>query len=79
MADDNPDPAWLDYVAAYQEAFPEGERLPTPSLFGVGYYLATLAALQALDEVNGDLSDGQTKFQAALAERCSTRRSARSR
>ena len=67
MADANPDSAWADYVKRYQEAFPEGERLPSPSLFGVGYYLATKAALQALDEVEGDLSDGQKKFQEALA------------
>jgi ABC-type branched-subunit amino acid transport system substrate-binding protein len=67
MADANPEQAWLDYVKRYQEAFPEGERLPSPSLFGVGYYLATKAALQALDEVGGDLSDGQEKFRAALS------------
>lgn len=68
LAEDNPDPAWQDYVKAYQEAFPEGERFPTPSLFGVGYYVATLAAIQALNEVNGDLSDGQKKFHEALAK-----------
>jgi ABC-type branched-subunit amino acid transport system substrate-binding protein len=68
MADANPDQAWLDYVTRYQEAFPEGERLPSPSLFGVGYYLATKAALQALDEVEGDLSNGQEKFKAALSK-----------
>jgi ABC-type branched-subunit amino acid transport system substrate-binding protein len=67
LAQDNTDPAWLDYVKAYQEAFPEGERFPTPSLFGAGYYIATLAALQALNAVNGDLSDGQVKFREALA------------
>ncbi len=67
MADANPDQAWLDYVKRYQEAFPESDRLPSPSLFGVGYYLAAKAALQALDEVNGDLSDGQKKFQEALS------------
>ncbi|GIX13616.1 MAG: ABC transporter substrate-binding protein [Paracoccaceae bacterium] len=68
MADDNPDPAWKAYVKAYQEAFPESERFPTPSLFGLGYYTATLAALTALDQVGGDLSDGQKKFQEALAK-----------
>lgn len=67
LAEDNPDPAWQDYVAAYQEAFPEGERFPSPSLFGVGYYVATLAAIQALNEVDGDLSNGQEAFQEALA------------
>ncbi len=67
FAADNPDPAWQDYVKTYQEAFPESERLPSPSLFGVGYYVATLAALNALNEVDGDLSDGQAKFREALA------------
>jgi branched-chain amino acid transport system substrate-binding protein len=68
LAQDNPDPAWQDYVKAYQDAFPEGERFPTPSLFGVGYYVATLAAIDALNEIDGDLSDGQAKFRAALAD-----------
>ena len=67
LAEDNPDPAWQDYVAAYQEAFPEDERFPSPSLFGVGYYVATQAAIQALNAVEGDLSDGQAAFQEALA------------
>jgi ABC-type branched-subunit amino acid transport system substrate-binding protein len=68
MAEDNPDPAWQAYVAAYQEAFPENERFPSPSLFGVGYYVAALAAIDAMNEIDGDLSDGQVKFRAALAD-----------
>jgi branched-chain amino acid transport system substrate-binding protein len=68
LADDNPDAAWQDYVAAYQAAFPEADRFPSPSLFGVGYYIATLAAIDALNEIDGDLSDGQAKFHAALAD-----------
>jgi ABC-type branched-subunit amino acid transport system substrate-binding protein len=68
LAEDNPDAAWTEYVAAYQEAFPEDERFPTPSLFGVGYYVAALAAIDALNEIDGDLSDGQAKFRAALAD-----------
>jgi ABC-type branched-subunit amino acid transport system substrate-binding protein len=69
LAVDNPDPAWQNYVKAYQAAFPENQRFPTPSLFGVGYYVATLAALQAINEVKGDLSDGQAKLRAALASK----------
>ena len=68
LAEDNPDPAWQEYVKAYQDAFPESERFPSPSLFGVGYYIATLAAIDALNEIDGDLSDGQAKFRAALAD-----------
>jgi branched-chain amino acid transport system substrate-binding protein len=67
LATDNPDPAWQSYVRLYQETFPANERLPSPSLFGVGYYVATLAAINALQAVNGDLSDGQRRFNAALS------------
>lgn len=66
LAEDNPAPEWQAYVKAYQDAFPADQRFPSPSLFGVGYYNATLAAIAALNEVNGDLSDGQKKFMAAL-------------
>ena len=68
LAEDNPAPEWQAYVKAYQDAFPADQRFPSPSLFGVGYYNATLAAIAALNEVGGDLSDGQKKFQAALAK-----------
>ena len=68
LATDNPDPAWQEYVATYQAAFPEAERFPTPSLFGVGYYIATLAAIDALNEIDGDLSDNHVKFRVALAD-----------
>jgi ABC-type branched-subunit amino acid transport system substrate-binding protein len=67
LAEDNPDPAWRNYVRLYQEAFPANQRFPTPSLFGVGYHVATLAAIAGLNAVNGDLSDGQQKFRAALS------------
>jgi branched-chain amino acid transport system substrate-binding protein len=55
-------------VKAYQDAFPADQRFPSPSLFGVGYYVAALAAIDALNEIDGDLSDGQAKFRAALAD-----------
>jgi ABC-type branched-subunit amino acid transport system substrate-binding protein len=67
LAEDNTDPAWTEYVAAYQAAFPESERFPSPSLFGTGYYIATLAAIQGLNAVEGDLSDGQAKYREALS------------
>ena len=67
LAQDDPSPAWQSYVKAYQDAFPEDERFPTPSLFGVGYYVATLAALQGIDAVKGDLSDGQAALHKALS------------
>ena len=68
FAADNPAPEWTNYVKAYQDAFPADKRLPSPSLFGVGYHVAALAMIAALNEVNGDLSDGHKKFQAALAK-----------
>ncbi|MCU0984130.1 MAG: ABC transporter substrate-binding protein [Acetobacteraceae bacterium] len=67
LAQDNPDPAWQNYVKLYQETFPAAERFPIPSLFGVGYFIATQAAIAGLNAVNGDLSDGQQKFRAALS------------
>jgi len=54
-------------VKAYQDAWPPEKRFPGPSLCAVNYYDETQATLQALDQVNGDLSDGQAKFRAALA------------
>ncbi|WP_394689405.1 ABC transporter substrate-binding protein [Hoeflea sp.] len=67
LATDDPSPAWQAYVKAYQDAFPEDERFPSPSLFGVGYYVAALAAIQGLNEVGGDLSDGQAKLRDVLS------------
>lgn len=66
FATDNPDPAWTSYVKRYQEAWPAAQRLPTPSLFGLGYYTATLAAIKGLETAGGDLSNGQAKFKDAL-------------
>ncbi|MEL6335315.1 MAG: ABC transporter substrate-binding protein [Pseudomonadota bacterium] len=67
LASDDPSEAWQAYVKAYQDAFPEDERFPSPSLFGVGYYTATIAALQAINTVGGDLSDGQAALHEALS------------
>ena len=67
LATDDPSPAWQAYVKAYQDAFPESERFPSPSLFGVGYYVAALAAIQGINEVGGDLGDGQAKLREALS------------
>lgn len=67
MANDNTAPEWMSYVKAYQEAFPADKRFPTPSLFGVGYYNATLAMIAGLNAVNGDLSGDQAKFHQALS------------
>ena len=62
-ADTWDDPHWQAFVKAFQDAS-KGAR---PGFCAVNYYDETTAALQALDKVNGDLSDGHKKFRAALA------------
>ena len=59
------DPRWNTFVAAYKEQFPDG--FPSPSLFAHAYYINTKAALLALEEVGGDLSDGGKKYREALS------------
>ena len=58
------DPRWSAFVEAYKAKFPDG--FPSPSLFAHAYYINTKAALLALNEVNGDLSDGGAKLREAL-------------
>ncbi|MDD7971639.1 ABC transporter substrate-binding protein [Roseinatronobacter alkalisoli] len=65
IADLNDDPNWLQFVADYRERWPDG--FDSPSIHAVNYYTNTIAVLQALEEVGGDLSDNQAAFQAALA------------
>lgn len=59
------DPRWQAFVEAYKAEFPDG--FPSPSLFAHGYYVNTKAALLALNEVDGDVSDGGVKLRAALS------------
>jgi branched-chain amino acid transport system substrate-binding protein len=65
IADSLDSPEWQAFVEAYKNAYPDG--FPSPSLFAHGYYISTLAVLEALDGVNGDLSDDQAKFREVLA------------
>ncbi len=67
QADTWDDPKWQAYVKAYQDAFPPEKRFPSPSLLATGYYNSTSAAMQCLDKVNGDLSDGHKAYRACLA------------
>jgi branched-chain amino acid transport system substrate-binding protein len=64
MADSIDTPEWKRFVASYKENFKDG--FPSPSLFAYLYYINTLATLQALDAVKGDLSNNQQAFRAAL-------------
>ena len=66
IADTWDDPKWKQWVADYKAAFPKG--FPSPSLFAHGYYVSTLALLNALDEVKGDVSDGGAKLREVLAK-----------
>jgi branched-chain amino acid transport system substrate-binding protein len=66
-ADSSEDPKWQAFVKAYKDSWPPEKRFASPSLCAVNYYDETEAALQALDKVNGDLSDGHKKFRETLA------------
>lgn len=65
IADNNPDPAWQQFVHTYKTMFPDG--FPSPSLFAFTYYVNTKAALLALQQVNGDLSNGESHLKQVLS------------
>lgn len=67
MADASQDERWLEFVKLYQDSFPEDERFPTPSLFGLGYYNSTQAMLQCVEAVDGDLGEGHAAFRDCLS------------
>lgn len=67
QADGWDDPSWQAFVDLYKNSFDEGDRFPSPSLFATTYYTATKAMIEALNAVDGDLSDGQAAFRKALA------------
>jgi branched-chain amino acid transport system substrate-binding protein len=66
LADAYDAPEWKKFVADYKKNFPDG--YPSPSLFAVVYYTNMKAALDALDAVKGDLSDGHKKYREAMAK-----------
>src|SRR5580698_8081825 len=66
-ADTWDNPGWQAFVKDYQAAFPPEKRFPSPSLLATNYYDSTMALILSLKKVNGDLSDNQSKFKAALA------------
>jgi branched-chain amino acid transport system substrate-binding protein len=65
IADGLDSAAWKKFVADYKATFKDG--FPSPSLFAHGYYVNTLAALDALDAVKGDVSGNQAAFRKTLA------------
>ena len=65
IADTWDDPRWQKFVKDYQAEYPKG--FPSPSIFAHAYYTNAKAALLALKEVGGDLSDNHKKYRAALS------------
>src|SRR6516165_8344025 len=69
MADNDPSPKWQAFVKAYQKHAKTGyfkNAFASPSLLAINYYNSADAVFKALDEVKGDLSDGNKKFRVAL-------------
>ena len=64
-ADTNDAPAWKVFAEAYSK---QPNAFPSPSLFAHGYYINMKAALLALDQVGGDVSDGGAKLRDALSK-----------
>ncbi len=67
QADNWDNPGWQAFVEKYQTMFPPEERFPFPALMSVGYYNATTAMAQCMDEIGGDLSDGHAALRACLS------------
>ena len=65
IADTNDTPAWKAFVEAYKK---QPGAFPSPSLFAHGYYVNMKAALLALDQVGGDVSDDGAKLRDALSK-----------
>ena len=64
-ADTNDAPAWKAFTEAYKK---QPGAFPSPSLFAHAYYVDMKAALLALGQVDGDVSDGGQKFRDALTK-----------
>jgi branched-chain amino acid transport system substrate-binding protein len=60
-------PVAKEYVGEIKAAYPEIAPLAS-SVFVYHYYIASEALIQALEQVNGDISGGQKKLQEALAD-----------
>jgi branched-chain amino acid transport system substrate-binding protein len=65
-AGDSQEPAYLEYAEGLGEAYPDLEGTAS-SVFAYGYYTAMEAIAQALEQVEGDLSDDHVAFREALA------------
>jgi len=60
---------WRAFVADYQKNYPvSAGGYPSPSLFALVYYTNMKAALDALEQVRGDLGGGQARYREALSK-----------
>ncbi|MCO5118389.1 MAG: ABC transporter substrate-binding protein [Burkholderiaceae bacterium] len=66
MIADIDEPGYRAFVDKYKKRFPDGLGAPSAPFYG--YYVATKAALTALDQVGGDVSGDQSKLRAALSK-----------
>jgi branched-chain amino acid transport system substrate-binding protein len=69
MADNDPNPKWQAFVKAYQAHPKTGyfkNAFASPSLLAINYYNSADSMFWALDQVKGDLSDGNKKFREVL-------------
>jgi branched-chain amino acid transport system substrate-binding protein len=62
---DSQEPAYLQYAESLGQAYPDLEGTAS-SVFVYGYYTAMEAIAQALEQVEGDLSDEHAAFRDAL-------------
>jgi branched-chain amino acid transport system substrate-binding protein len=58
--------SYLDYAQALAEAYPELEGTAA-SVFAYGNYTAAQAIVEALEQVDGDLSDGDKAFRETMS------------
>jgi branched-chain amino acid transport system substrate-binding protein len=69
IADAYDAPEFKAFVADYQKNYPvSAGGYPSPSLFALVYYINMKAALDGLEAVKGDLSNGQKKYREALSK-----------
>ena len=66
-AGDATEPAWTEYTEQLAQAFPTLEGTGA-SVFAYGYYTAMEAVAQALEEVDGDLSNNHEAFRKTMSE-----------
>ena len=67
QADDYDSDDWRAFVQAYQDAREPENRFPSPSLVATTYYNSTKAALMCIDDLGGDLGEGQMAFRECLS------------